>query len=325
MAFPGTYNFAYYKGDTLQFKIYPKDASGAIFDISGFTDLSFTIANKRGITPANIQSTDIVVHAMITPYASSGYVLCTIRPEDGNQLVGGSSYVYDVEIKDTSGSYPLVYTILTGTITVTEQVTAASRVALTIPQSLSVTIPTSGSVALSWTKPDQGSPAGYYLGYASGASTPLGTLTAAVAPDSGAQAITFTASTNLAVGNIVAGPGTVNTPNPTVIVSVDTGTKTAVLSQALSSAGSTTTDAYAIIANNIAWLGTHPITDPTSLGSAIAANKITVLQEIVSTTSKTITGLTHNTPYEFFIAATYDTIPSLTPTFGPVATITAVP
>ncbi len=34
MAFPGTYNINYYKGDTYQFRIYPKDTAGYPFDLS---------------------------------------------------------------------------------------------------------------------------------------------------------------------------------------------------------------------------------------------------------------------------------------------------
>ena len=43
MAFPGTYNISYYKGDTLEFKIYPKDSSGASFSLDNYI-ATFTIA-----------------------------------------------------------------------------------------------------------------------------------------------------------------------------------------------------------------------------------------------------------------------------------------
>jgi len=37
MAFPGTFNFSYYRGDTNQFVIRPKNASGSAFDLTGYT------------------------------------------------------------------------------------------------------------------------------------------------------------------------------------------------------------------------------------------------------------------------------------------------
>ena len=50
MAFPGTYNFNYYRGDTFQFIVRPKDANGDQFDLDGYT-AGFTIASSRGATP----------------------------------------------------------------------------------------------------------------------------------------------------------------------------------------------------------------------------------------------------------------------------------
>ena len=37
MAFPGTYNFSYYKGDTNEFVIRPKNSSGSAFDLTGYS------------------------------------------------------------------------------------------------------------------------------------------------------------------------------------------------------------------------------------------------------------------------------------------------
>ena len=36
MAFPATYDFDYYKGDTFEFRIYPKKNDGTVFDLSQF-------------------------------------------------------------------------------------------------------------------------------------------------------------------------------------------------------------------------------------------------------------------------------------------------
>lgn len=115
MAFPGTYNFGYYKGDTYEFVLRPKDANGAEFDLDGFT-AAFTIATSRGDSPT------FSVAASASVDTVNNTITCTILPSVGNQLDAGS-YVYDVQI--TSGS-TVIYTIVTGNISVTEQVTGAA-------------------------------------------------------------------------------------------------------------------------------------------------------------------------------------------------------
>lgn len=124
MAFPGTYNISYYKGDTLEFKIYPKDSSGASFSLDNYIS-TFTIAEQAGALGADTQ---IVAFSQIS--ADKSHILCTIRPEDGEQLMAGTPYVYDVQIDNIdsppeSALYPNVYTLLSGGISVTEQVTGA--------------------------------------------------------------------------------------------------------------------------------------------------------------------------------------------------------
>lgn len=113
MAFPGTYNFSYYKGDTNEFVIRPKNSDGSVFDLTGYT-AEFWIAKTRGANP-----TPPAVEAQAT--TSSSTVTCIILPSVGSTLASGT-YVYDVEI--TSGPNT-VYTLLTGTITVTDQVSGA--------------------------------------------------------------------------------------------------------------------------------------------------------------------------------------------------------
>ena len=115
MAFPGTYNFSYYKGDTNEFVIRPKNSSGAAFDLTGYT-AEFFIASARGDNPAFSVEAQAIVSAV------NDTVTCTILPGVGGTLDAGS-YVYDVQI--TSGP-STIYTIVTGTISVTEQVTGAA-------------------------------------------------------------------------------------------------------------------------------------------------------------------------------------------------------
>ena len=115
MAFPGTYNFSYYKGDTYEFVIRPKNTNGSSFDLAGYT-ADFFIASARGDNPT------FSVEAQATVNTVNDTVTCTILPSIGSQLDAGT-YVYDVEI--TSGPN-VVYTLLTGNLTVTEQVTGAA-------------------------------------------------------------------------------------------------------------------------------------------------------------------------------------------------------
>lgn len=118
MAFPGTFDISYYKGDSFDFKIYPKDSSGAAFALSDFTSVKFTIADARGNGSQQYLATSSIISN-----SSPNYILCQITPGLGSTLDADVQYVYDVEIKNSSGS--LVYTILTGTITITDQVTGA--------------------------------------------------------------------------------------------------------------------------------------------------------------------------------------------------------
>jgi glycine cleavage system H lipoate-binding protein len=113
MAFPGTYNFNYYRGDRFEFIIQPKASNNTAFDLTSYA-ATFTIANKRGSL-----GTQYSMEAEVT--TANNTVTCLITPEDGSQLAPGT-YVYDVEISK-SGSF--VYTLLTGTVTVTDQITGA--------------------------------------------------------------------------------------------------------------------------------------------------------------------------------------------------------
>ena len=114
MAFPNELNINYYKGDTQEFAIYPKKADGSEFTMTGYQP-KFTIASARG------SSSVVSCYASIDSQ-NPAKLLCTIRPADGAQLTPGTTYFYDVEISKSGTPYPLVYTILTGTVSVTEQV-----------------------------------------------------------------------------------------------------------------------------------------------------------------------------------------------------------
>ena len=122
MAFPGTLNFSYYKGDTYEFKVFPKNVNGATFDLSTYTTSKFTISTARGSAGLANQ---VECSAVIAD--TDDHVLCTIKPADSVDLNAGTSYVYDVEISKVVGGAPVVYTLLTGSIEVTDQVTGATE------------------------------------------------------------------------------------------------------------------------------------------------------------------------------------------------------
>lgn len=112
MAFPGTYNFNYYRGDTAEFVVRPKNTNGTSFDLTGY-DATFTIANRRGST-----GTQKLAQASVNP--DTDIVTCTIIPNTGRELASGT-YVYDIQIDNGLQ----VYTLLTGTITVTDDISGA--------------------------------------------------------------------------------------------------------------------------------------------------------------------------------------------------------
>jgi len=114
MAFPGTHNISYYQGDTLEFTIRPKTADGSAFSLTDYSS-KFFIADKRG--------SDYTVRHECVAEISNGAVLCTVLPGVGRLLTSGTTYYYDVEINKSSGA--IIHTLLTGTITVTADITGA--------------------------------------------------------------------------------------------------------------------------------------------------------------------------------------------------------
>ena len=128
MAFPGTYNFDYYRGDTFRFVISPKDSTGAAFDLSPYVsesparDAIFTIASSRGAEPTFSITSNGSSDLGAAIDENNNTITCTITPTGGRDLEGGSTYYYDVEIYNGAD---LRYTLLTGTITVQDDVTGA--------------------------------------------------------------------------------------------------------------------------------------------------------------------------------------------------------
>lgn len=122
MAFPGTYNFNYYAGDTFEFFVYPKNSSGGVFeDLSNYTPL-FLVATSRGASASVIDSLD--ASEASASVQNGDHVSCTIKPAGGRKLTA-PAYFYDLQIENTSASsssFGKVFTLLTGTINVTQDV-----------------------------------------------------------------------------------------------------------------------------------------------------------------------------------------------------------
>jgi hypothetical protein len=123
MAFPANFNINYYRGDTYEFRIYPKDASGNQFPLTDYDPVSgvkFTMSTQRGESGIVDQ---LQGYARISSDAT--YIDCAILPANGLSMDFSQSYVYDVEIYKAGTPYDLVTTLLTGTISITEQITGA--------------------------------------------------------------------------------------------------------------------------------------------------------------------------------------------------------
>jgi hypothetical protein len=80
-------------------------------------------------------------------------------------MTPGIQYVYDVEIARTDANYDYVYTLLTGNITVVEQVTQPGELSLPDnPTGLTLAGLTTNSISISWTAAiTGGAPEGYKI------------------------------------------------------------------------------------------------------------------------------------------------------------------
>ena len=116
MAFPGTYNFNYVRGDTFELKVYPKTTSGASFTLTDYVAY-FTVAESK-----NSESVDTIY---CSATISGDHIDCIIEPSDGEAFPAGvSEMVYQIYIYKVGAEYEQLYTIVEGTISVTDRVTA---------------------------------------------------------------------------------------------------------------------------------------------------------------------------------------------------------
>jgi hypothetical protein len=117
MSFPATYNINYYKGDLYQFVIRPKNSAGDPFPISSSThNVYFKVSTSRGGAAGDTND--------LTASITDGNITATIQPSD-NLGVSNTSYIYDVSVQNKADSEE-IYTLLTGSISVTKDVTDSS-------------------------------------------------------------------------------------------------------------------------------------------------------------------------------------------------------
>lgn len=117
MSFPATYNINYYKGDLYQFVIRPKNSAGDPFPISSSThDAYFRVSTSRGGSAGDTNELSATI--------VDGNITVTIQPSDS---LGSSatSYLYDVSVQKKTDAQE-IYTLLTGTISVTKDITDPS-------------------------------------------------------------------------------------------------------------------------------------------------------------------------------------------------------
>lgn len=104
MGFPATFNILYYRGDTYEFVIQPKNADGTAFNLNPYPSASskFTVASR-------VAGNDtFVFNGSVSINNASSFITCGISSANGESLVQGTSYVYDVQIKSASSTFTLV-------------------------------------------------------------------------------------------------------------------------------------------------------------------------------------------------------------------------
>jgi hypothetical protein len=110
---PGKYNPKFYQGDTWQLTISLKDSNGAAFDLNGYSVTS-QLRELPGSVDAAIDFTCNVADP------ATGVIEMIAAPSDTDDVVAGK-YAWDLQIEHTGTGD--IYTVLTGTATVTAEVT----------------------------------------------------------------------------------------------------------------------------------------------------------------------------------------------------------
>lgn len=293
MAFPGTYNFNYYRGDTYEFKVYPKTADGSAFSLSGFEG-AFTISTARGSTSRTI--------GYAQKSSDNTHIVCAITPD--MTLPAATSLVYDVEIrKQQDTPYSLVYTLLTGTISITDQVTFIPLTPPILPpgnaRNLTVTNRSQTAATVNWEAPSTGGAVQTYtVTYA--AATAPGTVLGTATKTGSEFTHTFTgltAATNYVFGVAASNVATIGTP---AVVTVSSST----LPNPPSAPRDFTVGEVTDTEITVSWIA--PLNGgQTGYVARLDGNPVTGLLPS-TTTTYTYQGLTPGTSYVVSVVATND-------------------
>ena len=89
------------------------------YTVTAITSTTFSYAK----TASNVSSTSVspAGSALSLTTTSTNAITCTINPNIGDLLTGGTPYVYDISISRDNGA--TIYTLMTGTISVTDDIT----------------------------------------------------------------------------------------------------------------------------------------------------------------------------------------------------------
>lgn len=116
MAQPANYNISYYRGDTYTFEVYPKAANGDPLTLVDGNDdpilaYFYISTNRDDETPTD------AFEAIASLDTVNSKIVCQISPSIGRTLVPGTTYVFEIKIQNQETNE--VYTLVTGSITVT--------------------------------------------------------------------------------------------------------------------------------------------------------------------------------------------------------------
>lgn len=108
-----------YRGDSKTWNITFTDSAGAAINITGYT-VFFTVKKKNSYTDDTVD-TAAIVQKNITVHTApaTGQTQVALQPSDTSSVTP-AVYVYDMQLKDTSGT---ILTFITGNFTISADVT----------------------------------------------------------------------------------------------------------------------------------------------------------------------------------------------------------
>lgn len=259
------------------------------------------------------------------------YVKCAITPDIAAFMDASKSYVYDVQITKTEEPYDKVFTLLTGQVSITEEVSTdfvVPEVTVEIPNAptgLTITEDPAGTANLDWTAPATGDAPTSYKVYGKSASVPgftaytllhtvtgtppataystssvtLGGMT--IPLDSGIQYDIKVTSVNTAGESASGDEESITLTLPGTVVDLEISARdfaagTATLTWSAPTTGADVTS-YVVLYNDDPQLGDGP--EDFTATSPLSGSTLTY----------SFTGLTALTPYAFAVVAYADAVP----------------